>query len=81
MDQSALTGESIPVDGVVLKGRGLVDQSAITGESIPVDKKTGDRVSCATVNKSGFLKCRVTGVGDDTALSSNDITLAAAGRE
>ena len=62
-------GESIPVDGVVLDGSSAVNESALTGESIPVDKATGDSVSAATVNQSGFLRCRATRVGEDTTLS------------
>ena len=62
-------GESIPVDGVVLEGESAVDESALTGESIPADKRPGDGVSAATVNQSGFLKCRATRVGQDTTLS------------
>ena len=62
-------GENIPVDGVVLEGSAAVDESALTGESIPVDKAEGDRVSAATVNRSGYLRCRATRVGEDTTLS------------
>ncbi len=62
-------GESIPVDGVVIDGSSAVDESALTGESIPVDKNTGDLVSAATINRSGFLKCEATRVGEDTTLS------------
>lgn len=62
-------GESIPVDGVVLEGESAVNEAALTGESIPVDKAPGDSVSAATVNQSGFLKCRATRVGEDTTLS------------
>ena len=62
-------GESIPVDGVVQKGESAVDESALTGESVPVDKTEGDRVSAATMNQSGFLRCRATRVGEDTTLS------------
>ena len=62
-------GESIPVDGVVLEGAGAVNEAALTGESIPVDKLPGAPVSAATVNQSGFLKCRATRVGEDTTLS------------
>lgn len=62
-------GESIPVDGVVLEGSSTVNESALTGESIPSDKAPGDTVSAATVNQSGFLKCRATRVGEDTTLS------------
>ena len=62
-------GESIPVDGIVLEGESAVNESALTGESIPVDKSKGDRVSAATINHSGFLKCEAEKVGEDTALS------------
>lgn len=62
-------GESFPVDGVVVEGAGAADESALTGESLPVEKAPGDSVSAATVNKTGFLKCRATGVGEDTALA------------
>ena len=62
-------GESIPVDGTVLEGTSAVNESALTGESIPVDKGQGDTVSAATINQSGFLKCRAVRVGEDTALS------------
>ncbi len=62
-------GASIPVDGVVVEGYSAVDESAITGESIPVDKNTGDRVTSATTNCSGFLKCEAVRVGEDTTLS------------
>lgn len=62
-------GESIPVDGVILKGESAVDESALTGESVPVDKTAGDKVSAATINRSGFIECRATSVGQDTALS------------
>ena len=62
-------GESFGADGIVTEGFSSVDESALTGESIPVDKKKGDRVSTATVNKFGYLKCRVTSVGEETSLS------------
>ena len=62
-------GENIPVDGEVLEGNSAVNESALTGESIPVDKVAGDKVSAATVNQSGYLKCRATRVGEDTTLS------------
>ena len=62
-------GESIPVDGVVLDGASAVNEAALTGESLPVDKTAGDMVSAATVNQSGFLRCRATRVGEDTTLS------------
>ena len=62
-------GESIPTDGVVLEGESAVNEAALTGESVPADKKAGDEVSAATLNTSGFLKCRATRVGENTALS------------
>ena len=62
-------GERIPVDGVVLEGTSAVNEAALTGESIPADKAPGASVSAATVNQSGFLKCRATRVGEDTTLS------------
>lgn len=62
-------GDSIPVDGVVLEGSSAVDEAALTGESVPVDKQEGDTVSAATINKSGYMKCRATRVGEDTTLS------------
>lgn len=62
-------GENIPVDGEVIEGNSAVNESALTGESIPVDKAVGDKVSAATVNQSGYLKCRATRVGEDTTLS------------
>ena len=62
-------GESIPVDGIVVDGMSAVNESALTGESIPVDKGKDDRVSAATINQSGFLKCRATHVGADTTFS------------
>lgn len=62
-------GENIPVDGVVEEGSSAVNESALTGESIPVDKAAGDNVSAATLNQSGFLRCRATRVGEDTTLS------------
>lgn len=62
-------GESIPTDGIVLEGISAVNEAALTGESIPVDKEPGSRVSSATTNQSGFLKCRATRVGEDTTLS------------
>ena len=62
-------GENIPVDGEIIEGTTSVNESALTGESIPVDKQKGDAVSAATVNQSGFIKCRATRVGEDTTLS------------
>ena len=62
-------GENFPVDGVVVEGNAAVDESAITGESVPVDKQPGDNVYTASVNRTGFLKCRATRVGEDTTLN------------
>ena len=62
-------GENIAVDGIIIEGESAVNESALTGESIPVDKKTGDSVSAATLNQSGFIKCKATRVGEDTTLS------------
>ena len=62
-------GENIPVDGIVLEGTSAVNESALTGESIPVDKAVGDKVSAATTNQSGFLRCEATRVGEDTTLA------------
>ena len=62
-------GESIPVDGIVIEGTSAVYEAALTGESIPVDKSEGDQVSAATINQSGFIRCRATRVGEDTTLS------------
>ena len=71
-------GESIPVDGVVTEGESAVDESALTGESAPVDKQAGDRVSAATINRSGYLQCRATRVGEDTTISRIVKTVAEA---
>ena len=62
-------GGSFPVDGVIAEGECAVDESALTGESVPVDKTKGDKVSAATVNKTGFVKCRAVKVGEDTTLA------------
>ena len=62
-------GEHIPVDGIITEGTAAVDESALTGESLPVDKSPGDRVSAATVNRSGYLRCRAERVGRDTTLA------------
>lgn len=62
-------GESVPVDGVILEGSAAINESALTGESVPVDKSEGDFVSAATVNQSGFLRCRAERVGEDTTIS------------
>ncbi len=62
-------GDSVPVDGVVVSGESAVNESSLTGESIPVDKATGDSVSAATINQSGYLRCRATSVGEDTTIS------------
>lgn len=62
-------GESIPVDGIVIEGNSAVNESALTGESVPVDKSVGSQVSSATINTSGFLKCRAVRVGEDTTFA------------
>lgn len=62
-------GDSIPVDGIVIEGESAVDESALTGESVPVDKYSGDTVSAATINQSGYIRCRATHVGEDTSLA------------
>ena len=62
-------GENIPIDGVITEGNAAINEAAITGESIPVDKTSGDTVSAATTNMSGFIKCRATRVGQDTTLA------------
>lgn len=64
------SGESIPVDAIILEGSCTVDESALTGESIPVDKKEGDRVFSATLNQVGFIRCRALRVGEDTTLAA-----------
>lgn len=72
------SGESIPVDGMILEGCGTIDESSLTGESIPVDKITGDKVYCATIMNTGYLKCEATEVGADTTLSKIISTVAQA---
>ena len=62
-------GETVPVDGVITEGVTAIDESALTGESVPADKETGDTVSAATINRSGFFKARATRVGEDTTFS------------
>ena len=62
-------GESVPADGIVVDGESAIDESALTGESVPVDKEVGDRVSAATINQSGYIKCEAVKVGEDTAIS------------
>lgn len=62
-------GESVPADGTVLEGSTAIDESALTGESIPIDKTVGDEVSSATINKSGYIKCRARRVGEDSTIS------------
>ena len=69
MEFAMRPGEHVPVDGVILEGSSALDESALTGESVPVDKTVGDPVSAATVNTSGYLRCRATRVGEDTTLS------------
>jgi len=62
-------GGSVPVDGTIIEGSTAIDESALTGESVPVDKSEGDRVSAATINRTGFIKCRADKVGEDTTLA------------
>ena len=62
-------GENIPADGVIVEGTSAVNEAALTGESIPVDKSEGDKVSAATLNQSGYIRCRATRIGEDTTLS------------
>lgn len=62
-------GESIPVDGIIVAGNSAIDESTLSGESIPIDKTTNDTVSAATINQSGFLRCKATKVGEDTVIS------------
>ncbi|MDE7361191.1 MAG: heavy metal translocating P-type ATPase, partial [Oscillospiraceae bacterium] len=62
-------GDSIPVDGVIIEGETAINESALTGESIPVDKIVGDEVSAATINQSGYIRCKASRVGEDTSLS------------
>lgn len=69
MEFAVRPGEHVPVDGVILEGSSALNESALTGESVPVDKTVGDPVSAATVNTSGYLRCRATRVGEDTTLS------------
>lgn len=62
-------GERVPVDGTIVEGKSAIDESALTGESIPAEKGEGDSVSAATINTSGYLKCRAVRVGEDTTLA------------
>ena len=63
-----LAGETIAVDGVIIKGQTSVDQSVMTGESLPVDKSEGDEVQSGTVNQFGTFDMTATKVGDDSSL-------------
>ena len=62
-------GETIPADGIIIKGQSAVNESSLTGESIPIDKKEGDTISAATINQSGYLECEAMRVGEDTTLA------------
>ncbi|WP_276205214.1 heavy metal translocating P-type ATPase [Azonexus hydrophilus] len=62
-------GESVPVDGEVIDGESSLDEAMLTGESMPVGKAAGDRVFAATANGQGSLRCRATGVGEQTLLA------------
>ena len=63
-----LPGETIPVDGRIIKGDTSVDQAIMTGESLPVDKTEGDEVFCGTVNRFGSIDIEATKVGEDSSL-------------
>ncbi len=62
-------GEQIPVDGFIIEGSTAINEAALTGESVPAEKGEGDTVVGATLNTSGFIRCRATRVGGDTVLS------------
>lgn len=63
------SGQSIPVDGVIIKGQTSIDESMITGESLPVDKSVDDKVIGATMNVEGYIQVKVTHTSGDTTLS------------
>ena len=63
-----LPGETIPVDGTILRGETSVDQSIMTGESLPVDKGAGEEVFCGTLNRFGAIDITATQVGEDSSL-------------
>jgi len=62
-------GDAVPVDGRITEGYSSVDESAITGESLPVEKRTGDKVTGGTINKTGYFKMKATAVGENTTLA------------
>ena len=63
-----LPGESVPVDGEIIKGTSSLDQSIMTGESLPVDKKVGDEVFCGTMNLYGAIDIKATSLGENSSL-------------
>ena len=62
-------GESIPVDGIIIKGHTSINQAIITGESMPVDKTISDEVFVGTLNHLGAIEIKATKVGEDTSLA------------
>ncbi len=62
-------GDRVPVDGIVIEGQSAVNESLLTGESLPVDKTVDDKVFASTINTSGYMICKASSVGEDTALA------------
>ena len=61
-------GETIPVDGIIIKGKTSIDKSIMTGESIPVDLSEGDNISSGAVNQFGTFEMKATKVGEDSSI-------------